>query len=89
MTINKYSRPVFYSECTDLAVDSEYLDIVASPAEDQDGQEIVSLAIAAGPTLFQVNLDPDDARAVAAQLVDAADVHSTGGSLRIVQDGAQ
>ncbi|MFC9767771.1 hypothetical protein [Rhodococcus jostii] len=89
MTINKYSRPVFYSEYTDLAVDSEHLDIVASPAEDQDGQEIVSLAIAAGPTLFQVNLDPDDARAVAAHLVDAADAHAEGGSQRIVQGGAE
>ncbi|MBH0121529.1 hypothetical protein I0Q12_19250 [Rhodococcus sp. CX] len=68
MTINQF-EPVTYYALPIPSVDVDGLIIATGLGETEDGDDVVMLAIAAGPTNFEINLSPEDAKQLAEDLL--------------------
>ena len=77
MTINHFERVSYYV----LPIPSVVVDgliIATGSAETEDGDDVVTLVIAAGPTNFEINLSPEDARQLAEDLLGNAGLDEDG-----------
>lgn len=73
MTISNFER-VSYYVLPIPAVDRDGLIIASGAGENEDGDDIVTLIVAAGPTNFELNLSPEDARQLAQDLLGNAGI---------------
>lgn len=71
MTINHFER-VSYYVLPIPSVDVDGLIIATGSGETEEGDDVVTLVIAAGPTNFEINLSPQDARQLAEDLLGNA-----------------
>lgn len=69
-----YSQPTFYAEPQPV-IDLDGFSVIADPAEDCKGREVVTLGLIAGPVKIDVNLTPEQSLALSEQLADSALVH--------------
>ncbi|MGM5069792.1 hypothetical protein EU244_033760 [Rhodococcus qingshengii] len=69
-----YSQPTFYAEPQPV-IDLDGFSVIADPAEDCKGREVVTLGLIVGPVKIDVNLTPEQSLALAEQLADSALVH--------------
>ncbi|MGB3362600.1 MAG: hypothetical protein WBB10_27530 [Rhodococcus qingshengii] len=69
-----YSQPTFYAEPQPV-IDLDGFSVIAGPAEDCEGRDVVTLGLIVGPTKIDVNLTPEQSLALAEQLADSAFVH--------------
>lgn len=69
-----YSQATFYAEPQPV-ITLDGFSVIADPAEDCEGREVVTLGLIVGPVKIDVNLTPEQALALAEQLADSALVH--------------
>ncbi|ORL01543.1 hypothetical protein [Prescottella equi] len=75
----QHSTPTFFAE-PEIVINTDGLQVVAAPGEDRLGNDVVSLAISAGPVLFDINFTPAQAAVVGAELIESAKVFTDGGA---------
>lgn len=68
MTIQHFERTCYYAHPIP-SVDVDGLIIATGLGENEDGVDVVTLVIAAGPTNFEINLSPEDAERLADDLL--------------------
>lgn len=71
MTIDNFER-VSYYVLPIPSVDRDGLIIASGVGENEDGDDVVTLSVVAGPTNFEINLSPEDARQLAEDLLSNA-----------------
>lgn len=76
-TIDNFER-VSYYVLPIPAVDRDGLIIASGAGENEDGDDVVTLAVVAGPTNFEINLSPEDARQLAEDLLANAGTGEEG-----------
>lgn len=77
MTIDNFER-VSYYVLPIPAVDRDGLIIASGAGENEDGDDVVTLVVVAGPTNFEINLSPEDARQLAEDLLGNAGTGEVG-----------
>ncbi|ETT24967.1 hypothetical protein RAJCM14343_1221 [Rhodococcus aetherivorans] len=67
MTIERHSKTSYYAHPIPT-IDQDQLLVVTGAGEDEDGNEVVTVAIVAGPVQFEINLSREDAQNLADDL---------------------